>query len=117
MVAMEYNYNMGLIIFIINVAILISCSIGIYFRFHSAVQAETKKETDFHFALLLAMVAFFIANVFAFYTGYKAYIISPSNVRSDIIPYRLADRSIMLFVSVILLFVGKLIRGVFKEEE
>jgi len=108
---------MGLVIFAINICILISCGLGAYFRLHSAIDAKTKKEADFHFSLLLAMIAYFIANAFAFYTGYKAYILYPSDVRSDILPYRLADRSIMLFVSIILILVGRAIKGVFKHEE
>ena len=114
---MEYNYRIGLVVFLINVTIIICCTVGSYYRFHSAVNAQTKREADQHFLVLLCFLTFLVANSFALYTGYKAYILNPSLIRSDLIIYRLADRSAMLLVSIGLMLLGRSIKGVFKHEE
>lgn len=106
---MEYNYRIGIALMVINVATLIICSIGAYLRFNASIKAETKREADQHFILLMVFLAFLSGNLFAFYTGYKAYVLDTSIIRSDIILQRLIDRSCMLSVSILLTWGGRLI--------
>lgn len=114
---MEYNYRMGIVVLVINITVILCCSIGSYFRFKSAIHAKTKLEADQHFIILLCFLTFLVANSIALYTGYVAFIDKPSMVRSELVQFRLADRSAMLVVSILMIVWGWRIKGVLKDEE
>ena len=103
----EFNFTIGIMLLLLNSSIILTLVFGAFYRLKSVQDSEHKNELDINFMVLLVSLVFLFSNSFAFYTGYKYYIINGGISDPDILMARLVDRAGMLAVAILLIFIGK----------
>lgn len=97
----------GLVITLLNVSILFLLSYNLvkcYLCATNIDKAQSKTDVDFYFLQMLATMIFFIANAIALYTGILSFLIKPYTQLTDIVWWRLLDRTGMLATSIVLIW-------------
>lgn len=104
---MEYRTTIGTLLLGINLLSIVIPAYGAYLHIRGCIRSEVLRDMIDHFLLTMALILFFFANVMATYTGYISFIDNPHTVLKVVIQPRIVDRTCMLIVGVILLFVKR----------
>lgn len=113
----EFNFTIGIMLLLLNSSIILSLIFGVVYRLKSQQRIKRLRDFDMNFLVLFASAVFLFASCFAFYTGYKYYIINGGISDKDIIVARFVDRTAMLVVSVLFILMGRNISKNITENE